>query len=175
MKRVTTREIALYAIMLSMIFALAIVEGLLPPLPMHMRFGLSNAVTMYALFFVGRRPAFMLAAMKSAFVFMMRGPIAGLLSLCGGVSSLSLIAALAIAVPGASYFTLSIAGALAHNIAQLAVASLLVSTNLLPVYLPVMIASGIPAGSLTAILLRAVMPVLKGIRYEKAETPKTCP
>jgi heptaprenyl diphosphate synthase len=163
MKKATTHEIASYALMLSMIFALAAIEGLLPPLPMHMRFGLSNVVTMYALFFISRRPAFMLAAMKSAFVFLTRSPVAGLLSLCGGVFSLLVIAALAAVRPGASYFILSVTGALAHNLAQLAAASALVSTNLMLAYLPVMIAAGIPAGSLTALLLRAVMPALKGI------------
>jgi heptaprenyl diphosphate synthase len=177
MKKITTHEIAAYALMLSMIFALATVEGLLPPLPMHMRFGLSNVVTMYALFFVGRKPAFMLAIMKSAFVFLTRGPIASLLSLCGGVFSLLVIAVLAAVRPDTSYFMLSIAGALAHNLAQLAAASVLVSTNLMLVYLPVMTAAGIPAGSLTALLLRSVMPVLGKIgkiRGEKAEAPRTC-
>jgi heptaprenyl diphosphate synthase len=169
MKKITTREIAAYALMLSMIFALSAIEGLLPPLPMHMRFGLSNVVTMYALFFAGKRPAFTLAVMKSAFVFLTRGPIAGLLSLCGGVFSLSLVAVLAAVRPGASYFILSVAGALAHNIAQLAAASLLVSANLLLVYLPVMIAAGIPAGSLTALLLRTVLPALEDVRAGKAE------
>jgi hypothetical protein len=35
-------------------------------LPMHMRFGLWNVVTMHAMFFVGR-PAFMLTAMSQYF------------------------------------------------------------------------------------------------------------
>jgi heptaprenyl diphosphate synthase len=131
---------------------------------------------MYALFFVGRRPAFMLAALKSAFVLLTRGPVASLLSLCGGIFSLLVIALLAAVKPGASYFILSIAGAVAHNLAQLAAASALVSTNLMLVYLPVMAAAAIPAGSLTALLLRAVMPVLKGIgaKGEKAGESRTC-
>lgn len=176
MKRLAAREIASYALMLSMIFALAIIEGLLPPLPMHMRFGLSNVVTMYALFFVGKRPAFMLAAMKSVFVLLTRGPVACLLSFCGGIFSLLAIAILAAVKPGTSYFILSITGAVAHNLAQLAAASALVSTNLMAVFLPVMTAAAVPAGSVTALLLRAVIPALKsiGTREEKTRDSRTC-
>jgi heptaprenyl diphosphate synthase len=162
------------SLMLSLIFALSIVEGALPPLPAHMRFGLSNVVTMYALFFIGGWHAFMLAVMKSVFVLLMRGPIAGLLSLCGGVLSLMAIALLAKLRPGASYFILSIIGALTHNLAQLAAASALVSANLMIVYLPLLMAAGIPAGALTAILLRSVMPVLKNAKAEKASVSRTC-
>jgi heptaprenyl diphosphate synthase len=176
MKRLATREIAYYSLMLSMICALAAIEGLLPPLPMNMRFGLSNVVTMYALFFVGKRPAFMLAAMKSVFVLMTRGPVACLLSFCGGIFSLCAIALLAAIKPGASYFILSVTGAAAHNLAQIAAASVLVSTNLMLVYLPIMTAAAIPAGSVTALLFRAVTPALKsvGAWEEKNGDSRTC-
>jgi heptaprenyl diphosphate synthase len=164
MKKIAVRDITMIALMLSMIFALSLVEQLLPPLPMHMRFGLSNTVTMYALFFVGWRSAFLLAAMKSLFVLLMRGPIAGMLSLSGGVTSLLVIALLAFAYRNASYFLLSIAGAVTHNIVQIVAASWLVSTNLLLVYLPIMTGAGVMAGSLTAVLLRVVMPVFKRVQ-----------
>jgi heptaprenyl diphosphate synthase len=152
------------ALMLSMIFALSLIEQLLPPLPMHMRFGLSNTVTMYALFFIGRRSAFLLAALKSLFVLLTRGPIAGILSFSGGTASLLVIALLAFAYKDASYFLLSVAGAVTHNIVQIAAASWLVSTNLLLLYLPIMTAAGVMAGSLTAVLLRVVMPVFKRVQ-----------
>jgi heptaprenyl diphosphate synthase len=164
MKKFTVRDITMLALMLSMIFALSLIEQILPPLPMHMRYGLSNTVTMYALFFIGKRSAFLLAALKSLFVLLMRGPIAGMLSLSGGVTSLLVIALIALAYREASYLLLSIAGAVTHNIAQIAAASWLVSTNLLLVYLPIMTAAGVMAGSLTAVLLRVVMPVFKRVQ-----------
>ncbi|MDR1979051.1 MAG: Gx transporter family protein [Synergistaceae bacterium] len=161
MKKFTLRETTTLALMLSMIFVLSIIEGMFPPLPFHMRFGLSNVVTMYALFFIGKRAAFTLAALKSLSILVMRGPIAGLLSLSGGVLSLLVIALLAAAWRSASYFLLSIAGAVTHNMTQLLVASWLTSTNLLLLLLPVMAVAGILAGSLTAVLLRVVMPLFK--------------
>ncbi|MDR2180221.1 MAG: Gx transporter family protein [Synergistaceae bacterium] len=160
MKKFTLHEITTLALMLSMIFVLSALEGMFPPLPFHMRFGLSNVVTMYALFFIGGRAAFTLAGLKSLSVLLMRGPVAGLLSLSGGVLSLLMIALLAAVCRNASYFLLSVAGAITHNMGQLAVASWLTSTNLLALF-PVMILAGILAGSLTAALLRVVMPFFK--------------
>jgi heptaprenyl diphosphate synthase len=158
-KSFTLREMTTLSLMLSLIFVLSIFEGMLPPLPFHMRFGLSNVVTMYALFFIGRRAAFTLAALKSLAVLLTRGPVAGLLSLSGGLISLCVIALLAAAWKDASYFLLSVAGAVTHNMAQLAAASWLASTNLLFFLLPLMVAAGVLAGSLTAVLLRVVMPL----------------
>jgi heptaprenyl diphosphate synthase len=162
-KSFTLREITTLSLMLSLIFVLSIFEGMLPPLPFHMRFGLSNVVTMYALFFIGKRAAFTLAALKSLFVLLTRGPVAGLLSLSGGMLSLCAIALIAAVWKDASYFLLSVAGAVTHNMAQLAAASWLASTNLLLFLFPSMSVAGVLAGSLTAVLLRVVMPLLKGV------------
>ena len=161
MKKFTLRETTTLALMLSMIFVLSALEGMFPPLPYHMRFGLSNVVTMYALFFIGARAAFTLAGLKSLSVLLMRGFVAGLLSLSGGVLSLLVIALLAAVWRNASYFLLSVAGAITHNMAQLAAASWLTSSSLLLSLFPVMILTGILAGSLTAALLRVVMPLFK--------------
>ncbi|MDR1508431.1 MAG: Gx transporter family protein [Synergistaceae bacterium] len=173
MKKYTVREITSLALMLSLILVLSALEGMLPPLPFHMRLGLSNAVTMYALFFMGWKPAFTLAALKSLSVFLSRGPIAGIMSASGGIASLIAIAAIAALSSGASYLFLSVTGALIHNMAQLAAASLIVSTNLVPVYLPILAAAAIPAGTLTAGVLRAVMPVFNAISPEKARPLRT--
>jgi heptaprenyl diphosphate synthase len=169
-KNFTLREIATLSLMLSLIFVLSMLEGMLPPLPFHMRFGLSNVVTMYALFFIGRRAAFTLAAMKSLFVLLTRGPVAGLLSLSGGLLSLCVIALLASAWKDASYFLLSVAGAVTHNMAQLAAASWLASTNLLLFLFPVMVAAGVAAGSLTAVLLRVVMPLFGEVPFRAPQS-----
>ena len=173
MKKYTAREITSLALMLSLILVLSAVEGMFPILPFHMRFGLSNVVTMYALFFVGSRQAFTLAVLKSLFVFLMRGPIAGVMSASGGIVSLLAIASIAALSSNVSYLFLSVAGALVHNMSQLAAASFIVSTNLVPVCLPVLAAAAIPAGTLTAALLRAMMPIFKAIDSEKTGFQRT--
>ena len=159
MRYLSTRTITTLALMLSMIFVLSAIEQMLPPLPFQMRFGLSNIVTMYALFFLGKRPAFLLAVLKSLFVLLTRGPVASLLSLGGGVFSLLVIVTLFHMLPRASYLALSVCGALAHNLAQIAIASSLTATNLVPIYLPILIVTGVASGALTGTLLRVVLPV----------------
>jgi heptaprenyl diphosphate synthase len=161
-KNPSLREITKSALMLGMIAVLSAVEGMFP-LPFHMRFGLSNVVTMYALFFIGWRSAFMLAGLKSLMVFLTRGPVAGLLSASGGICSLFVIAALAASFSGVSYLLISVAGAVAHNAAQLAVVALLTSAEAAALLLPLMAAGGVAAGSLTAALLWAVMPSVKNV------------
>jgi heptaprenyl diphosphate synthase len=162
-KNFTLRGMTTLSLLLSLIFVLSMFEGMFPPLPFHMRFGLSNVVTMYALFFIGRRAAFTLAALKSLAVLLTRGAVAGLLSLSGGLLSLCVIALFAALWKNASYFFLSVAGAVTHNMAQLAVASWLASTGLLFFLLPVMVVAGVVAGSLTAVLLRAVTPLFGNV------------
>ena len=165
--RVATRRLTLLAMMLAMITALSALEHMLPPIPLlppNVRLGLSNIVTMYALFFLGKQSAFALALLKSIFVLLTRGATAGLLSLCGGLFSLfCMIAAAAIFGDRISYLILSVLGAIAHNIGQIVTASLLTGTNLLTFYLPILIISGIVMGCVTGTLLRVVMPLFRGI------------
>ncbi|MCL2580674.1 MAG: Gx transporter family protein, partial [Oscillospiraceae bacterium] len=83
-----TRQTSLLGMMLAMIVVLSALEHALPPipgLPPNMRLGLSNVVTMYAIFFVGYKQAFLLAVLKSMFVMSIRGGIAGVLSFSGGM------------------------------------------------------------------------------------------
>ena len=53
------------------------IPGMLPGI----RLGLSNLVTMYCLFFLGKGAGYTMAVMKSLFVLLTRGFVAGLLSL----------------------------------------------------------------------------------------------
>lgn len=162
-----TRRLVLLAMLLAVIVTLSALEHMLPPLPAlppNVRLGLSNIVTMYTLFFLGKREAALLTALKSAFVALMRGAVAGLLSLCGGALSILVIILLsAMLRERVSYLALSVSGAIAHNLGQLLAASALLGTGLWLYYLPVLVVSGAVMGSVTAALLRAVMPLFRRV------------
>ena len=162
--KLSTRALSNMALLLAMTVVLSALEHMLPPLPFvppNVRLGLSNIVTMYTLFFMGRRYALAMAVMKAVFVLLMRGVTAGILSLCGGVCSVLMIMLLAmLAGDRLSYLILSIAGATVHNFAQTAAASVILKTNLMGIYWPVLLFSGVVFGSVTGVLLRVVMPVL---------------
>jgi heptaprenyl diphosphate synthase len=91
MKENPARRAAFTGMLLALAAALSFLEGLLPVtamLPPGVRLGLSNIVTMYALFFLGKKEALAVAAGKSLFVLLTRAPVAALLSFCGGVLSI---------------------------------------------------------------------------------------
>ena len=123
------------------------------------KFGLSNIAVMYALFFLGKKEAFTIAVLKAFFVFLTRGFVAALLSLCGGMLSIVVMAFLIyIFRDKISYLLLSISGAVFHNIGQFIAISFIYANIYLWVYLPVLLISGVFAGIATATLLRFILP-----------------
>jgi heptaprenyl diphosphate synthase len=159
------------AMLLALIVVLSIIEGSLPPIPMlppGVKLGLANVVTMFALFYIGKREALGLNVLKSGFVLITRGFTAGVLSLCGGLLSvIVLIILTALFKDRLSYIILSIFGAIFHNIGQLAAIIVILGTLNTAYYLPVLIIAGIIMGAVTGILLKTLLPALKGISPRK--------
>jgi Predicted membrane protein len=160
-----TRRLALTSLLFAMALILSIVENSLPPILVTVpgvKFGLSNIAVMYALFFLRKKEAFSIVILKSCFVFVTRGFIAAVLSLCGGMLSLIIMALLMLIFKDRiSYLLLSVSGAVFHNIGQFIAISLIYSNLYLWVYLPVLLISGVLAGIATAALLRFILPALK--------------
>jgi len=156
-------RVAFSGLLLALCVALSFAEGMLPALPMlppGVKPGLSNIVTMYAVFFLGARQALCITALKSLFVLLTRGATAAFLSLIGGLLSVCVMVILR-KIPGLSALFVSIGGAVTHNLGQLAGASLLLGDPKTLYYAPVLILAGVAAGVLTGILLRFVMPALQ--------------
>ncbi len=144
-------------------FALALVfswlESYITPmlgLPPGVKIGLANIVVLYMLLFSSRKQAFFLVVLKAGFSFLTRGTLAFALSLCGGVLSLLVMLIILPHIKKIGVFILSISGALAHNIGQLALIWVFFGTFSL-YYAPVLIVSGVAMGLLTAFLLRVLL------------------
>lgn len=155
------KRLSLLGILLALALGLSYLESLIPlptPLP-GIKLGLSNTVTMFCLFFLGGAPAFVIAALKSAFALLTRGVTAGLLSAAGG--ALSVGAMLLLRRCRASIGMTSIAGAVAHNMGQLALASLMLKSDLALWYAPALILSGVVMGLVTGAVLRLLLPALR--------------
>jgi len=165
------RILAFMAMMLAVMMVLSIIERMLPPLvPMapSVRLGLANVMTMYALIFLGKRQAMTLTAMKSLFITLLRGPMAGFVSLVAGSLSLFVIICLMfITRRKASFIMLSVGGALAHNFAQLPVISIFPGSPPLNLLMrtswPLLLIFGAIFGVITGILLKIVMPHMNRI------------
>ena len=171
-KRSKAKQVALSGMLFALAMALSFAEGTLtiPGLLPGMKLGLANVVVMYALLFMGARQALILDVLKALFVFLVSGPTAGFLSLCGGLLSLLVMWALYDLLPlRPTWFILSVCGALAHNVGQLIGAGFLLSSALSLYYAPVMLVLGLVMGGLTALILRALLPALEKLGYNIRE------
>ncbi|MBO5561345.1 MAG: Gx transporter family protein [Firmicutes bacterium] len=164
----TVKRLTRSAFLLALIMVLSFLESMLPPVVSFapgIRLGLGNIVTMYALFTIDKKTAFLLNILKSVFVFITRGATAAALSLTGGILSLIVIIVLSILLKErVSYLSLSILGAVFHNIGQLAAISVLMNNKAAFFYLPVLIVAGTVMGSITGTVLNVVMPRLDRIK-----------
>lgn len=161
------RKIAVLGLMLALMFVLGMLENMIPPLPFlppNFKLGLANVLAMYCIFFIGKKEAYVLTVVKAAFVFLSIGPMAAVLSLTGGILSVTvIIIAVRLSKNSLSYITYSILGALFHNIGQLIAFSMIMKNWFVFYYFPVLLIAGIIMGTVTGNLLKIIMPYFKNI------------
>lgn len=156
-------RVAFTALLFALALALSVFESYIAsfmPLPPGVKPGLANIVLMYALLFLSKKQALVLAVLKAGFAMIIRGAVAGLLSLSGGLLSFVIMALIIYLVKDASLLLISVAGATAHNIGQFAVVILMFGKSAL-VYLPVLIIFGIVMGIFTSVILKVTLPALE--------------
>lgn len=162
-----TKKLVLTAILFALALIMSLIENSLPSIPIPVpgiKFGFANIVVMYTLFFIGASSAISIVVLKAMFVFMTRGAVAGFLSFSGGMLSiLIMIILMFIFKDKISYLILSIFGAIFHNIGQFIAVSFIYKEVNLWFYLPPLIIFGVIAGVVTSIILRFILPALKGL------------
>ena len=118
--KITTRRLALCAVLTALALGLSTLEGMFPvslliPLP-GIKLGLANIVTVYALYALGPASALAILLARCLLGAMFAGNASALLfSLMGGVLSMLVMIVLR-HLPGLSIYGVSIGGAAAHNI-----------------------------------------------------------
>lgn len=164
------KRLALMGLLFALAMALSFLESLLPALPMlppGIRLGLSNIVTMYALFVLGPVSGYTIAVLKALFVLLTRGAVAAAMSAAGGVFSVTIMLLLSI-LPGIKeqYLLLSVFGGAAHNIGQLVMARFIINNQYVWYYFPVLLAAGLLMGAITGMALRVVLPYLNRLNLK---------
>ncbi len=157
----TTAQLTRLALLFALAIALSYLESLIPviiPIAPGIKLGLSNIVTMFCLYSIDLSAAVVIAILKGGFAFLTRGTVAGLLSVSGGICSV-LILWLATKAK-CSEGMRSVLGAVTHNMAQLLVEVFLLKNSVVLAFMPVLILGGIICGSITAVLLRYLLPVI---------------
>jgi heptaprenyl diphosphate synthase len=167
-----TKRTAIDGIRAAVALTLAFLESLIPDialLPPGAKLGLSNIAVMFAVLTVGYIDGLFITVIKSGFVFFTRGLSSFFMSISGGVlSCLILILIIHIQKKTKKEFSftgISVICAVVHNIGQTVTASIYMSTNLLTGYLPLLILLGIPAGLVTGVILRTVIPAISNITH----------
>ncbi len=172
MQKGKARRVALSGMLFALAMALSFFESAAAPmlgLAPGMKPGLANVVVLYALLFLGWRPALALVLLKAGFGLLTRGAVAALLSVCGGGLSFLVMLALLHGPWRPTWFILSVCGAIAHNLGQLLAAGAVLSSAMALGYAPVLLAAGLAAGTLTSLVLRAIAPALERVSGAAAE------
>lgn len=157
-----TKRIAVVALNIALAFALSFLESLIPfnfGVP-GVKIGLANIVVCSAVYTLDRRDAFFISMVRillSGLLF--SGAFSLLYSFAGGIVSF-LVMILLTKSDRFSPIGVCVAGAVSHNLAQIIVASLVMKTNIIVFYFPVLLftgaAAGVGVGLLCAVIIRRV-------------------
>lgn len=167
MKNIPLRRWTLMALLTAIALAIFWVEAQLPPLvPIPgIKLGLSNIVTVYALFALGPAEAVMILLARVVLGCLCTGQAAALLySLAGGLLCLAVMLPLRPFVTERQIWACSAAGAVFHNLGQLLAAVLIARTPTLFVFLPVLVLVGLFTGLFTGLAAQFLLRRLKGLR-----------
>jgi len=158
-------------LILAMMTAAAIilhyVEGLFP-VPVNVpgiKLGLSNVVSLVALYLFGPVPAFTVLVLRVLMTsFLYSGLSNAVFSMAGGILSvLAMTVVYRLREKGFSILSASVMGGIFHNIGQLTAAAVVLGTSAVFSYLPVLMASGIATGLATGLLAGILVPRLENI------------
>lgn len=159
-----TKKITTMGLLFAMAMVLSFVENTIVPffgLPPGVKLGLSNIVVMYCMVYMGGGSAVQLALLKGFFGFLTRGATGGFLATMGGLFSVIIMMILQKTFKDrVNYHTLSVFGALFHNIGQLVGSSLIFGSAFAMYYFPVLAASAVVMGLVTGSILKVVIPAL---------------
>lgn len=166
-------KIALVAILCGLALCLGFLESLIPPIPLlppGAKLGFSNVITMFAAGSLGLHSALLIAALKGGFAFITRGATAGIMSLSGGVlSAAAMYILMKYARKALGLIGISVICALCHNAGQLFAAIFITDTASIVYYAPALALFGIATGTVTGIILRAVIPALEKIKNKLSQ------
>ena len=159
------KRLTLCGMLAAVAVVLSLVERMFPldaivPVP-GVKLGLANVVTLFALTRLSARDAFAIVATRVAI-----SSSAFLFSLFGGLLSL-IVMGILLKAEGrfCSLFGVSVGGAAAHNIGQMAAAVIWLKNWAVIAYLPFLLVMSVPLGLVTGLTCSVVLHHLKKIDF----------
>lgn len=162
LKKDKTKRLALLGMLCALAMALSFLESLIPPfIPVPgVKPGFSNIVTMLLLSAFGAPYALAVTLFKAVFALITRGVTAFFMSLCGGIFSLAVMVILfKLLKKHIGYIGIGVLCAVAHNLGQLTVATVILGDSILNIT-PLLLISGVICGIITGTVFHYTIPVL---------------
>ena len=156
------KRIALFGMLTALAFTLSYLETLIPVsvgVP-GVKLGLANLVVVTALYTLSPFEAFALSFVRVLLAALTFGNAYSVLYSLAG-SLLSFFVMWAVKKSKLSIVGVSMLGGVCHNIAQIAVAAVVMSTVRIVYYLPILLVSGLVTGFLTGVLSKSVCERIK--------------
>ncbi|MGI6007814.1 MAG: Gx transporter family protein [Ruminococcus sp.] len=153
------RKTAVLGLCAALAILLGYVESLIPLLPgvYGIKLGLSNLMIVFMLYLYGMKEALLVSVIRVAVIGFLFGNLFSILfSLAGAAASLAVMGPVRM-IRGMGVIGTSLAGGVAHNMAQMAVAMFVVTSFYLIYYLPVLMVSGVITGILIGIVSREMI------------------
>ncbi len=166
--KINTKKMALGAVLTALALGLSTIENLFPvtlliPLP-GVKLGLANIVTVFALYELGAVPALTILVARCLLGSLFAGNASALIfSMLGGLTAMLVMIALK-QLPKLSVFGVSIGGAAAHNIGQIAAAMITLGNTMVLGYLPFLLAVSLLTGTLTGFIAALLFRAMKHVK-----------
>ncbi len=166
-----TKKMVFLSFLVSIAMVIYIVEAQIPVLFPGIKLGLANIISLAALILMGWKEALLIMFLRTLLGSMFGGSMSAFMfSIAGGIlSNVVMIILYKYFKDSISLWTISICGAVFHNIGQLFVASLVVKDFRIYIYLPVLLVSAVVTGYFiglcTKLLTRHInkIPMFKNI------------
>lgn len=148
-----TQRLCALSLTVAAAMLLSFIEAQLPSFTVvpGIKAGLANIAVIFALYRLGAKEAIAVSLVRVLMMSLLFGSFVGMLY---GLAGATVSIALMILLKRFSPFTpigVSVAGGVAHNAGQIAVACILLRTSAIAYYLPVLVISGTVAGIVTGV------------------------
>lgn len=164
-----TRKLALMAMLTAFSLIVFVIEAQIPPIGIPgAKLGLANVITLVAMVILGRKEAGAILIVRIIMGSMFTGSVSSLMfSIAGGLLAYAVMCMTVGLFPEKLLWVVSVFGALAHNIGQLAVSVAITKTAGILVYAPALMAIGIVTGVFTGFAAIYLVRALKHVDKSK--------
>ena len=161
-----TKKVAMLGLTVALAMIMSYIEALVPlsfAVP-GIKMGLANIVIIFVLYKIGTKEAILVSLIRVILVSLLFSNVMAMAySIAGAVLSLSVMWLLK-KTDKFSFVGVSIAGGIMHNVGQIIMAGILLGTEQIALYLPVLIITGTVTGVVIGIVSGLVINRFKNIR-----------